>query len=46
MDDALHVHPDVRVLDTRNAASAAMAMRKEREGVARDLIKDWIVVPA
>jgi hypothetical protein len=46
MDHALDVYPDVRVLDSLDALPAATAMGKEREGVARDLIENRIVVPA
>ena len=46
MYHALHVYPDVRIFNPLNALSAAMAMRKERERVACDLIEDRIVVPA
>ena len=46
MYHALDMYPDIRVLDALDALSAAMAMRKEREGVARDLIEDRIVMPA
>ena len=46
MNDALDVHTDVCVLDALDAPSAAVAMRKEREGVARDLIEDRVAVTA
>ncbi len=46
MYHALHVYSDVRIFNPLNALSAAMAMRKERERVACDLIEDRIVVPA
>jgi hypothetical protein len=46
MNDSLKVNPDVGVLEARDALAAAMAMRKERERVARDLIQDGVVVSA
>ena len=35
MDDALHMHANVGVLEVLDALTAAVTMRKEREGVAR-----------
>ena len=46
MDDALHMHADVGVLEVFDTQAAAMAMRKERERVARDLVENRIVVSA
>jgi hypothetical protein len=46
MNDSLDVNPDVGVLEACDALAAAMAMRKERERVARDLIEDGVVVSA
>ena len=46
MNDALDMHTDVGVLDALDEPSAAVAVRKEREGVARDLIEDRVAVTA
>ena len=46
MHDALEVHPNVRVLEPFDAPPTTMAIGKEREGIARDLIEKWIVAPA
>ena len=40
------VNPDVRVLEPCDALAAAVAVRKQLEGVAGDLIQDGIVVMA
>jgi hypothetical protein len=46
VDDALHVDPDLGLLEALDALPAQMAMRKEGEDVARDLREDGVVVPA
>lgn len=46
MHDALNVHPNIRVLELLDALSAPVAMGKERERIARDLIENRIVVAA
>ena len=45
MNDPLRVHADVRFLEAVDALPAAPAMRTEREGVAGELLENWIVVP-
>jgi hypothetical protein len=40
--DAQHEHADISVLESLDAPSAAVAVGKEREGVASDLIEKWI----
>lgn len=46
MHDALRVHADVGVLERRNPLSAPPTVRKQREGIARELLEDRIVVAA
>ncbi|MEO8624145.1 MAG: hypothetical protein ABI625_23900 [bacterium] len=45
MHDTENVHPYISILDAFDPLTTPVAMRKEREGVAGDLIEDWIVVP-
>ncbi|MEP7002163.1 MAG: hypothetical protein ABI969_16870 [bacterium] len=40
------MHPHISILDTLDSLAAAMAIRKEREGVAGNLIEERIVVAA
>jgi len=40
------MHPYIGILDPLDTLSAAMAIRKECEGVAGNLIEERIVVPA
>jgi len=42
--DALHVDPHVRILEMLDLSSAPVTVREEREGVARNLLEDRIVV--
>lgn len=46
MDHALDVNPDIRILESIDALTTAVALRKERERVARDLLENGIVVSA
>ena len=46
MHHALDVDTHVGIFDTLDALAAAMAMRKERERVAGNLVEQGIVVPA
>ena len=46
MHHALDVDTHVGIFDTLDALAAAMAMRKERERVASNLVEQGIVVPA
>lgn len=43
MDDALHVHADVRVLESLDRLAAAMALREHREDVAGELLELRVV---
>jgi hypothetical protein len=45
MNDPLRVHANVGVLEAGDSLPAAPAMRKKREGVAGELLQDWVVVP-
>ena len=44
MYDALHMDPNVRVLEPQDLLTAPVAVRKEGEGVARELVQKRIVV--
>ena len=44
MDHALDMHPHIGVLEALDANAAAVAMRKKRKRVARDLFENGIVV--
>jgi len=44
--DALHVYPDVGVLEAIHALPAPMALRKERKGIAGELVEAGVVRPA
>jgi hypothetical protein len=46
MDDPLHVDSQVSILELGDLGAAPETLRKEREGVARDLLQDRVVVPA
>lgn len=46
MHDPLHVDPYVRVLESLDPQPAALAVRKEGEGIAGDLLENRIVVMA
>ena len=46
MHHTLNVDAHVGILDALDALPAAMAMRKERERVAGNLVEQGIVVPA
>lgn len=46
MDDPLRVHPDVGILETRDALTTPAAVRKQRERVAGKLLEERIVVAA
>lgn len=46
MHHALDMHADVGVLESLDGQPAPVAMRKERVGVTRNLVEDWIVVAA
>ncbi len=46
MHHPLHVNPHIGVLEPLDAESAAVAMREERERVARNLFEDGVVVVA
>lgn len=46
MHDALHVDPHVRVLEPLDPLPAALAVRKEAERIAGDLLENRIVVMA
>ncbi len=43
MHDPLHMQADVGLLERLDAPTAAMTLRKKREGVACDLLEDGIV---
>jgi hypothetical protein len=44
MHHPLHVDPHVRILETLDPSSAPVTVREEREGVARNLLEDRVVV--
>lgn len=46
MHDPLGMHPDVRVLETRDTQPTPVAVREKRERVAGILLEDRIVVAA
>ena len=46
MDHALHQHANVGILETIDADAAAVAVGKEGEGVARDLVEQRVAVAA
>jgi len=46
MHHTLHVDADVGVLETLDPLAAPVAIREKREGVARDLLEDRVVVAA
>jgi hypothetical protein len=46
MDHALHQHAHVGILETIDADAAPVAVGKEGEGVARDLVEQRVAVAA
>jgi len=46
MHHSLHMDADVGVLEALDSPAAAVAIREQREGVARDLLEDRVVVTA
>ncbi len=43
MNDPVYGNPDIRILEPFDPLPADMAMRKERERVARDLLQEGVV---
>jgi hypothetical protein len=46
VNDPLNMHADVGILEPLDLLPAQVAMREEREGVARDLFQNRVVVPS
>ena len=44
MHDTLHVHPYIGILEPDDLLAAPMAVRKQGEGIARELVQNRIVV--
>jgi hypothetical protein len=44
VDDALHVDPDIRILEPRNLLPAPVTVRKQGKSVACELVQERIVV--
>lgn len=44
MHHSLHMDPHIRILEALDLSSAPVTIREEREGVARNLLEDRVVV--